>query len=196
VEAIGRKEVARLESQYVRNGRGIPVDEILKEGIYGIDAKQGEDGSINVHMHVLADVGFLPQPALSEIWDDLVDAPVVHINRIYDRNESETDALAETVGYAAKAPEWETVEQSVSYHQALKGSKLLQPFGDLHGNTPDMNHALHCAGCERSPDRTWMVEWSYEGVIDAPYSTGIVGTSDGENDPPETDSADATAYAD
>jgi hypothetical protein len=185
VSSFGRDRVAYLESKYVRQGRGIPVDELLREGIYGIDAKQGDDGTINVHMHVLVDVPYLPQPALSKAWEELTGAPVVYINRVYESEDSERDALAEVTAYAAKAPEYETVKQEVAFNRALKGSKLIQPFGNLHGNTPDMDGVLYCCNCERAPALDWNVEWAYEGVVDGRYSTALVGAPDGDRPPPE-----------
>jgi hypothetical protein len=48
----------------------------------------------------------------------------------------------------------------VSYQKALSGSKLIQPFGSLHGNTPEADGALLCAECENTP--AW---WNYMGTV-------------------------------
>jgi len=182
--AMGERDlVARLESKYVRQGRGIPMDEILRGGFYGIDIKQGEDGTLNVHMHILANIPYLPQSALSSLWDDLIDAPVVDIRRVEEAGgRDEETALMEVIGYAAKAPEYESVEDEVAYFKALKGAKMLQPFGDLHGNTPEPVAALQCCTCERLPDRGWQ----YLGVVDGCYETAIVHNGErGDRPPPE-----------
>jgi hypothetical protein len=164
-----------------KQGRGIPMDEIMRAGFYGIDLKQGDDGTINVHMHVLADIPYLPQAALSELWDDLIDAPVVDIRQIEDQNgNGRESALMEVIGYAAKPPEYENVEDEIAYFEALKGSKLIQPFGELHGNTPDGGLPMYCCQCERSPDR-----WRYAGTVDGRYETvGVGAAPDGDRPPP------------
>lgn len=182
----GRHDLARRwQKRYVEQGRGIPADEVFRSGFYGIDVKQGEDGSVYVHVHVLADLPYVPQAALAALWDDLTGAPVVDVRRVEERGErDETGALMEVVGYAAKPPEYESAETAVAYATALKGSKLIQPFGELHGNTPDSEAQLVCADCERTP--SW---WNYEGTVDGRHATMGRTWDDptrGENDPPNS----------
>jgi hypothetical protein len=178
----GERELAKyLEMKYVSQGRGIPFEEIVPTGFYGIDIKQGEDGTLNVHVHVLADVAHVPQAALSAVWDDVVGAPVVDVRRVEERGEMGTEsAVAEVVGYAAKPPEFESVDDEAAYLTALKGSKLIQPFGELHGNTPDVVGLLRCCDCEEAPRY-----WNYVGVVDEQVSTAMVGGADGDRPPPE-----------
>ena len=62
--------------------------EVMQEGLYGIGLKQNlENGTANVHMHVLANSPWLPQGALSQMWDVIVGAPVVDVRRITDRDD-------------------------------------------------------------------------------------------------------------
>ena len=186
LQASGERRLAkRLEMKYVKQGRGIPMDELMRAGFYGIDIKEKEDGRLNVHMHVLADVPYLPQAALAELWDDLMGAPVVDVRRVEERGERDLESAAmEVVGYAAKAPEFESLENQVAYLKTLKGSKLVQPFGDLHGNTPQQDVHLFCNHCERSPTLDWDVEWSYNGVVDGNYETALLG-GPGADRPPD-----------
>lgn len=183
LRAFGYHDLARRwQKRYVDQGKGIPMDEVMRGGLYGIDIKQKEDGRLNIHMHWIADVPWLPQAALSALWDDLIDAPVVDIRRIdSDGQQDEETALMEVVGYAAKAPEYEDVEDEVAYLLALKGSNLLQPFGDLHGNTPPAPSELMCCTCDRVP-RTW----KYLGVVDGRYETAMVHGADGDRPPPDS----------
>jgi hypothetical protein len=164
-------------------GRGIPMDEILRGGVYGVDAKQGEDGLVNVHAHVLVDCPYIPQAALASVWDDLTGAPVVDVRRVEERGEASREtALMETVGYAAKPPEYETLDAAVEYAQALKGAKLIQPFGSVHGNVPALSGELLCAGCGLTP--AW---WDYLGLVNESIDTMGKSWDDptqGENDPP------------
>ncbi|MFB6218694.1 MAG: hypothetical protein ABEH77_05875 [Halobacteriaceae archaeon] len=180
----GERRLAKyLELKYVEQGRGIPVDEVLREGFYGVDIKQDpDDGTLNIHLHVLADCPYIPQAALSALWDDLTDAPVVDVRRIEERGEQDREsAVMETIGYAAKAPEFETVEAEVAYFQALKGSKLVQPFGDLHGNTPEVPAFLRCSECDSTPEY-----WNYERTVNGYHDnmTVEVGGVDGDRPPP------------
>ncbi|MDN4015316.1 hypothetical protein QX233_22970, partial [Chryseobacterium gambrini] len=79
----------------------------------------------------------IPQAALSSVWEDLTGAPVLDVRRIEERGDLDTEsALAEVIGYVTKPPEFESVADEVEYLTALKGSRLVQPFGSLHGNTP------------------------------------------------------------
>jgi len=174
--------INQWEQEYVEQGRGIPMNELLRSGIYGVDAKQGEDGTVNVHLHAIGEVPYIPQAALSAVWDDLTDAPVVRVERVEERGESDREtALMETVGYAAKPPEYETTEAAVEYLKALKGSKLIQPFGELHGNTPDDSGELRCERCENTP--SW---WNYKGVVnDRIDNMGKDWDEDGDRPPPE-----------
>lgn len=150
--------------KYVKQGRGIPFEEIVRSGLYGVDLKQKDDGRFNVHMHVIADAPYIPQVALSSVWDDLTGAPVVDVRRIDERGEAESEsALVEAMGYAAKAPEFANAEAESQYLTALKGSKLIQPFGDLHGNTPQVYGLLQCGSCEMAP-----AYWEYLDYCDHP----------------------------
>lgn len=181
---VGARDLARRwQKRYVEQGKGIPFKEVVPTGFYGIDLKQGEDGSVYVHMHVLADIPWLPQAALSHLWDELIAAPVVDIRRVDGRGpEDAINAAMEVVAYAAKPPDWETIEGEVAYYQAMKGSKLVQPFGELHGNTPVMPGRLCCADCGEIPP--W---WNYIGIVNGAYQTmHLMGASaDGDRPPPE-----------
>lgn len=181
LQAGERRLAKRLEMKYVKQGKGIPFEEIVPSGVYGIDAKQGEDGTLNVHAHVIADCAFLPQAALASEWAEITNAPAVDIRRVQERGEQGAEsALMEVVGYAAKPPEFQTKEQEVEYLTALKGSNLIQPFGELHGNTPAAEGILRCTDCEEAP-----AEWFYLGVVDERVSTAQAGAApDGDRPPP------------
>lgn len=183
LRSAGAHELARQwQKQYVSQGNGIPMREVLQGGFYGIDLKQDpETGTVNIHMHVLCDCPWLPQGALSQMWDEIAGAPVVDIRRVQDRDEGDReDALMEVIGYAAKSPDWRNAEEAVSYQLALKGSKLVQPFGSLHGNTPPTSGELFCTDCETAPR-----QWHYNGTVDGCFDTTSYGTDSRGKDPPE-----------
>lgn len=167
---VGAKELAlELEGEYVSQGRGIPFSEIVRTGFYAIDVKQQEDRRLNVHMHIVADSPWLPQAALSHLWDELLAAPVVDVRRVDGRGSKDAEKAAlEVAGYAAKAPNYQRAEDKAEYLLAIKGNKLVQPFGDLHGNSPDMEGRLHCSTCERAPGY-----WNYIAIVDGGYDNMV-----------------------
>ena len=95
-------------------------------------------------------------------------------------------AVAEVMGYVTKPPEFATVADGVEYLTALKGSRLVQPFGSLHGNTPVVTGVLCCSACERAP--RW---WNYMGVVDGHDNMTVIGSGvDGDRPPPNSDGVD------
>lgn len=184
-EDRGRRqlEAARLEAEYVREGRGIPFTEVVKGGLAGMDIKQQEGDEFNIHLHAVCDVSFVPQEALSAVWEDVTGSPVVDLRRIEEsRSRDAEDALMEVVGYAVKTPEFETLDDEIEYVVQLKGKNLVVPFGSLHGNASDPA-PLVCSGCENVP-----FLWHYLGVVDAEWSTVDVrggSATDGDRPPDE-----------
>ena len=180
----------------VDDGRGIPLtssyDEdgnvkergVIDGGFYGVDIKQQSDGSYNVHLHVLANMAFCPQPALSSVWEDVTEdsSPVLHVEETYG-DSSGVSGLMEVIGYAVKAPEFGNVEDEVEVITGLKGSRLTQPFGSLHGETQPTAE-LTCPECGVSP--AW---WNYKGYVDMAFEgepgSGVEGDDTrGGCDPP------------
>ncbi|WP_273838762.1 hypothetical protein, partial [Halococcus sp. PRR34] len=190
--AAGAHDLARrLQKRYVDEGRQIPWKELVEGGVYGIDILQtgeNEDGSFNVHIHAICEMPYIPQAALSSVWADLTGAPVVDVRRIEKRGDYDAEsALSEVLGYVTKPPEFETVEEQVEYLVALKGSRLIQPFGSLHGNTPRVHGLLRCSDCECAP--RW---WNYQGLVDEGYDNMEVEGSSADGDRPPPDEVDPT----
>jgi len=159
--AAGKQELARtIQKRYINQGKQIPFTELVKGGLYGIDIKQQEPERYHVHLHTLMDAAYIPQAALSSVWEDLTGAPVVDVRR------GDQEALRDVVGYVCKPPEFESVEAQIDYLTTLKGRQLLQPFGSLYGNTPEKEGLLRCANCDVVP-----VWWDYLGIVDEFYDT-------------------------
>ena len=170
-----------LQTRYVDEGRGIPFDELVEGGFYGIDIKEQEPGRYHVHLHAILDAAYIPQPALSSVWEDLTGASVVDVRGIDERGEQDAEsALAEVVGYVCKPPAFETVDAKVEYLTALKGARLVQPFGSVHGNTPNVSGLLRCSNCERAP-----MYWDYLGFTDGHYDTMTTTAPQEDRPPPE-----------
>jgi hypothetical protein len=188
----GHHELAReLQERFVayeweditgtRRGRRIPWDELVRGGFYGVDVKQKGPDEYNVHLHVLADAAYIPQAALSSVWEDVTgDAPVVDVRRIYGRDgDTIESAVAETVAYACKPPEFEDPEDAAAFASDTKGERMVQPFGTLHGNVPERPPQLLCEACENSP--RW---WNYVDVVNERRETvGMVHGEDGDRPP-------------
>lgn len=174
LEAGRHDLVRRLQRRYVHyewtdvtghhRGRKIPFSELTDGGIYGIDVKQKGPNDYNVHAHLLVDAVYIPQPALSAVWEDITGDPYVHVTSIYDRSgEGDREAaLMETVGYAVKPPEFESLQDQVEFVVETKGVPLVHPFGSLHGAAEPGEGLLFCARCEVTPG--W---WNYCGIVDA-----------------------------
>jgi hypothetical protein len=177
----------RVQKQYVEQGKQIPWKELVDGGVYGIDilqTEENEDGTYNVHIHVICEMPYIPQAALSAVWEDLTGAPVVDVRRIREDGELDAEsALSEVIGYVTKPPEFESMEEEVEYLTTLKGARLVQPFGSMHGNTPRVTGLLLCSDCHRAP--RW---WNYKGVVDEAYDNmEVLGSSaDGDRPPPDS----------
>lgn len=178
----GARKLARAwELQYVDQGRGIPFNEVMQSGFYAFDDKEQPDGRLNIHIHIAADVPWVPQAALSHMWEELIGAEVTDIRRVDGRGGQDAEKAAlEVVGYAAKAPEFSSTEAKVEYLKAVKGSKLVQPFGALHGNTPDIHGRLRCSECDAAPGY-----WDYVDIVNGTYDN-MRGDwrADGDRPPP------------
>ena len=84
------------------------------------------------------------------------------------------------MGYVCKLPEFESVEDEVEYLTALKGARLMQPFGSLHGNVSEMPSLLECSECGRAPQL-----WNYLGLVNEAFDNMTLATPyDGDRPPP------------
>jgi hypothetical protein len=177
-----RYEANRLEAEYVSEGRGIPVRELIRSGFYAIHVKEKPDMSFNVHIHAVVNGLYCPQSAYSAVWEDVTGAPVFDIRAIDPNDMDDLEgAVADVIGYAVQPPEFRSVETAVEYYKKLKGKRLVQPFGALHGNTPDSGGELLCANCGDTP-----VWWDYCGIVDEAYDTMRPSwEEDGDRPPPE-----------
>lgn len=189
----GKRDLARrLESRYVQYeyeditgthvGRRIPFDEVVRAGIVGYDVKQVAPDEFNVHAHTLMDCPYIPQAALAAVWEDITGAPVVDVRAVYGRDgETIESAVAETVAYACKPPEFEDPTDAAEFAVETKGQRMVQPFGDLHGNVPDLGDSLLCERCENTPN--W---WNYVDVVAERMETVGSVHSEGADRPPDS----------
>lgn len=170
----GHHDLARrLQKRYVDEDRGIPFKEIVDGGLYAFDIVKKGDGTYNVHLHTVANIPYLPQRALSSVWEDLTGAPVVDVRRVHD----DGGGLAEVIGYAVKPPQFDDVEEEVGMVTELKGSCMVQCFGSLYGETPSIAPCPKCPKCGTRP--SW---WEWGAFVD--MEPDPITSDGGGKDPP------------
>ena len=146
---------------------------MIPGGLYGIDIEQQDSERYHVHLHALCEMPFVPQAAVASVWQDITGASVIDVQR-------RGDLLVEMVGYVCKPPEFESVEDEVEYLTALKGARLMQPFGSLHGNVSEIPGMLECSNCGRAPQF-----WNYLGLVDEAFDNMTLATPrEGDRPPP------------
>jgi hypothetical protein len=177
------QEAREWEREYVDEGRWIPVNDIVPSRIRGIDFKQRDDGTWNVHAHIIADMRYFPQAALASVWEDCGGGPNVDVRQVKTApGYSMESAVMETIAYSCKAPEAESIEESVALVIEEKGARLVQPSGELFGNVPECHASLLCEECELTP--SW---WNYLGVVEEKLDNmGSTHGSDSDDPPPAT----------
>ena len=127
------------------------------------------------HAHVLLDADFLPQKKLDADWKRLTGG-MVHIKAHTPRN-----ALHYLLKYVGKAPDIYRVDQgaggfkrycrpeeredrNAEFNAAMKGLRMVQPFGVLYGKAKPTKPVLTCGICKGTD---WISEWGLQSMIDA-----------------------------
>jgi transcription elongation factor Elf1 len=131
----------------------------VRGGFYAIEVKPPEperDLGWYVHIHALWDGPRIPQEALSEAWEEITgDSFRVDI-RECRKPES---AVSYVLGYTTAGPkiekDWAGVDKETrdTFEEAVKGRRLLQTFGHLHGKQA-MDTEFSCPNCSQS---AWVV---------------------------------------
>jgi len=94
----------------------------------------------HVHLHVLADVNWIPQRALSAAWESITGSPVVHITAVgYRAGQTPEKAVREIAKYIVKPGDFLNEAELVNeYLAAVKNMRLFQVFGDFLGVGSDV----------------------------------------------------------
>lgn len=113
----------------------------VRGGIYGIEVTRGKRGDHwHVHLHVVADGEFFPQPLLKSLWLEITgDSMIVDVRAVHDRAKA-AKYIAAYVGKPPEMASW-TGDQIREFAAAMHGQRLLQPFGSFHGVDPDADDA-------------------------------------------------------
>lgn len=145
------------------------------------------------HAHVLLDADFLPQKKLDADWKKLTGG-MVHIKAHEPRN-----ALRYLLKYVGKAPDIYRVDQGsggfkrycrpeerdrrdAEFNAAMKGLRMVQPFGVLYGKEKPTKPVLTCVQCGSTD---WITEQGLQVLIDL----GEI-VEGGITQPPSSPSAD------
>lgn len=109
-------------------------------GGYSIETTYNDEAKTwHVHLHVLADVGWISQQELSEEWKDITGSPVVWIKAVgYGKDQAPEDAAKEIAKYVVKPGEFLDDPALVDeYLKAVKRMRLWQTFGASLGVKPE-----------------------------------------------------------
>ena len=108
-------------------------------GFYSIETTYNDkEKTWHVHLHVVADVPYIPQKELSEAWKDITGSYVVHIRQIGVGNQSVMEASKEIAKYVVKPGEFMGDPNLISeYLDAVKGLRLVSTFGKYYNMVLD-----------------------------------------------------------
>jgi len=114
---------------------GKSVNEVITGGFYKIETTPSlkEIGLHNLHIHILCESGFIPQPLLSVIWQDVLSKPFkgkyISSEGICDvRNVGNTEEdVIKIIAYLDKP-------NSVINNESFKNVRLLSKFGTWYNN--------------------------------------------------------------
>jgi hypothetical protein len=114
----------------------------------------------HIHLHVIIDADFLPQRKLSADWNKVAGGRMVDI-----RPRDPVTILGYTLKYIGKAPDIYRVDgghgpkrycgpaerwtREQAYNAALKGIRMVQPFGTMYGKVKPGKRVLTCEACGR-----------------------------------------------
>jgi hypothetical protein len=151
VPVLTRKFVRTMRGNFKKLMHRKFYREKVRGGLYVIEAVNKGKGW-HVHLHVVIDARFLPQRKVSRDWKDLTGSSIVWITKTRERDA----ALRELLKYVMKRP---TVSgREGEYNEALKGTRLVQPFGSIYDSLVLVVVPLKC---ERCGGQQWIM-WEFE----------------------------------
>ena len=106
----------------------------VKGGMCTIEWKIAKDGkNWNVHMHIIAETKYMPQPALAAAWFNITgDSYIVDVRRVGAR----TGAVSYITKYVTKAADSQVVRSPAHLAEAIdamNGRRLVSTFGAWRG---------------------------------------------------------------
>lgn len=159
---LQREDIKLLRRQFNRLMRRKYYRKRIKGGLYVIQLKNIGNGW-NLHIHALIDVvagdmGYLSQQRISDNWLEITgDSMVVDVRKA--RNSKL--GFRYIVRYLTTPPELDG--QELLYNRVLKGTRLIQTFGDLYGSHPDKPKMPPCEVCGCNE---WIIEFEIKGMFE------------------------------
>lgn len=105
-------------------------------GVYTIETTYNSEAKTwHVHLHILADVSWIPQKELSSAWESITGSLVVYITAVgYHEGQTPEKAVKEIAKYIVKPDDFLDDPLLVDeYLAAVENMRLFQAFGDLLG---------------------------------------------------------------
>jgi hypothetical protein len=104
-------------------------------GFYSVETTYNDkEKNWHVHLHVIADIPYIPQRELSATWKDITGSYIVHIKQIGSSGQSAMEASKEIAKYVVKPGEFMGDPDLINeYLDAVKGLRLVSTFGYYYG---------------------------------------------------------------
>jgi hypothetical protein len=152
VPTLTRKYIRGLRKSFTKLMHRKWYKERVRGGLQTIEIVNKGNGW-HVHMHVLLDAEYLPQKKIAKDWLEITgDSFMVDIREAGTVKEG----LKYCLKYLSKAPVLSGHEEE--YREAVKGLRLVQPFGSLYG---DLVMRLPSVPCPECGSVRWIV-WEFE----------------------------------
>lgn len=151
---------------------------VIRGGLYCIEVTNKGTGW-HVHVHILADAKYIPQDELTAAWREITgDSYVVDIRAA----DSPDAGLRYLLKYLSKKPdlgEGEETEEDIrqTFNEAMKGVRLIQPFGSLYAYCPPRENRP-CPTCGESDWEllSLLVDWPSDD-LGPPHAPTYPGAS-------------------
>lgn len=140
-EAPLAESIRRIRDAFSKLRRGGFWKQRVTGGLYGLEVKLNPTThQWHVHLHCLVDGQYIDQRALSHCWENATgDSPIVDVRSVHSRKQA-VKYIASYVTKGSDIAGW--VQPKIrEFADAMKGQRLLQTFGSLHGIPLDVAEA-------------------------------------------------------
>lgn len=125
--------IRRIRDAFTKLRRGRFWQKHVTGGVYGLEVKQNPTTRHwHVHLHCLVEGEYIDQRTLSRSWESATgDSPIVDVRAVHSRKQA-VRYIASYVTKGSSVAGWgqEAVRE---FADAMRGQRLLQTFGSLHG---------------------------------------------------------------
>lgn len=134
-------KIRQIRAAFTRLRRGGFWRKSVRGGVYGLEVKRNPTTRHwHVHLHCLVDGVYMDQATLSREWEKASEgSPIVDIRAVHSRKQA-VRYIASYVTKGSSVAGWEPAE-ILEFADAMRGQRLLQSFGNLHGIPVDINES-------------------------------------------------------